>query len=100
MIDYAWVTAKVGRKIVVSNKPLVLRRTATVFIPGGRGLYWEGEAPAEPMPSSAGVSLSHWNPWQVVLDQPFVLRMIASWCDFVFWTIGMVFSDDFEAAVP
>ncbi len=32
-----------------------LRRAATVDIPGGRG----GEAPAEPMPSSAGASLSH-----------------------------------------
>ena len=33
-------------------------------------------------------------------DQPLVLRMIASWCHFVFWTVGMAFSDDFEAAVP
>ena len=36
-------------------------------------LYREGEAPAEPKPSSAGASLSHWNPCQVVFTLPLAL---------------------------
>ena len=36
-------------------------------------LYLESEAPAEPKPSSAGASLSQWDPWQVDFILPLAL---------------------------
>ncbi len=40
------------------------------------GFYREGEAPAEPMPSSAGASLSHSNHRQVDFSLPLALRTL------------------------
>ncbi len=49
--------------------------TAPPILIGGRSdfllwLYREGEAPAEPLQSSAGASLSRWIRWQVVFSLP------------------------------
>ena len=51
------------------------RTIVAIFALGERlnGYNREGEAPAEPKPSSAGASHSHWNSWQVVFCLPLAL---------------------------
>ena len=45
-----------------------------------RGIKWEGEAPAEPLLSSAGASLSHEISWQVVFGLLLALSVVLR-CD-------------------
>ncbi len=58
----------IRRKIVSLFVPIVAFICLAFSLLGERQhcLYRKGEAPAEPKPSSAGASLFHWNPWQVV----------------------------------
>ncbi len=55
-----------------------------------RCLCREGEAPAEPKPSSPEASLSHWNPWQVVFSLPLALIL----CALLIFVIGAAIADD------